>query len=106
MVYTRRLADPNLKEDLPFRHYTLKHHLIACAGSDGRRNTIQCIDSTMLARANHVLGCTRSKPSQGSVPDGLALASDFSFCFHCEVDWSLVLRRPIEITAVIGHVEF
>jgi len=48
MVYTRRLADPNLKEDLPFRHYTLKHHLIACAGSDGRRNTIQCIDSTMI----------------------------------------------------------
>src|ERR1017187_1843289 len=29
MVYTRRMADPNLKEDLPFRHYTLKHRLIA-----------------------------------------------------------------------------
>src|SRR5271170_8134869 len=29
MVYTRRMADPNLKEDLPFRHYTLKHRAIA-----------------------------------------------------------------------------
>jgi FkbM family methyltransferase len=29
MVYTRRMADPNLKEDLPFRHYTLKHRLVA-----------------------------------------------------------------------------
>ena len=23
------MADPDLKEDLPFRHYTLKHRLIA-----------------------------------------------------------------------------
>jgi hypothetical protein len=29
MVYTGRMADPNLEEDLPFRHYTLKHRLIA-----------------------------------------------------------------------------
>jgi hypothetical protein len=73
------------------------------ASSTGRCNTIQCIDSTMLARENHLFGCTRSKPSQGSVPAGLTLMSDFSFCFQCQADSSLVLRRPIEITAFIRH---
>ena len=29
MVYTRRMAAPDLTEDLPFRHYTLKHQLLA-----------------------------------------------------------------------------
>src|ERR1700722_6959089 len=53
----------------------------------------------MLPRVTHLFGCTRSKPSQGSVPVGLALASDFGFCFLCKVGSSLVLRRPIEITA-------
>ncbi len=60
----------------------------------------------MLPRENHLSGCTRSKPSQGSVPAGLALASDFSFCFQCKVGSSLVLRRPIETTAVIVQVDF
>ena len=32
-----------------------------------------------------------------------ALASGFSFCVQCEVGSSLVLRRPIETTALIGH---
>src|SRR5580692_10327290 len=49
-------------------------------------------------RENHLFGCTRSKPSQGSVPTGVALASDFSFCFQCEVGSNLVLHRPIETT--------
>jgi hypothetical protein len=56
----------------------------------------------MLARENHLFGCTRPKPSQGSVPAALTLTSDFSFCFQCQVGSSLVLRRPIEITALIG----
>jgi hypothetical protein len=34
----------------------------------------------------------------------LALASDFGFSFQCKVGSSLVLRRPIEITALIRHV--
>jgi hypothetical protein len=38
------------------------------------------------------------KPSQGSVSVGLALVSDFSFCFQCEEGSSSVLRRPIETT--------
>jgi len=59
----------------------------------------------MLARENHLFGCTRSKPSQGSVPAGLTLASDFSFCFQCQAGPSLVLHRPIEITAFIVQVE-
>jgi hypothetical protein len=50
------------------------------------------------------MGCTRSKPSQGSVPDGLAPASDFSFCFQCQVGSSLMLRRPIETARVTGRV--
>src|SRR5271154_5573335 len=55
----------------------------------------------MLPRENHLFGCTRSKPSQGSVPTDLTLASDFSLCFHCKGGSSLVLRRPIETTALI-----
>jgi hypothetical protein len=60
----------------------------------------------MLARENHLFGCTRSKPSQDSVPARLTLASDFSFCFQCQAGSSLVLRRPIEITALTVQVDF
>ncbi len=60
----------------------------------------------MLVRENHLFGCTRSEPSQGSVPACLTLTSDFGFCFQCQAGSSLVLRRPIEITAVIGKVKF
>src|SRR5450631_3821131 len=55
----------------------------------------------MLPQENYLFGCTRSKSSQGSVPAGLALASDFSFCFQCKVGSSLVLRRPIETTRLM-----
>src|SRR5271156_3293411 len=79
--------------------------LVNAASSTGRCNTIQCIDSRMLARENHLFGCTRSKPSQGSVPAGLTLASDFGFCFQCQAGSSLVLRRPIETTQLTRHVE-
>ena len=54
----------------------------------------------MLTRENHLLGYTRSNPSQSSVPSDLALASDFGFCFQCQAGSSLVLRRPIKITAL------
>jgi hypothetical protein len=50
-----------------------------------------------------MFGCTRPKPSQNSVPAGLTLASYFDFCFQCRQSFSLVLRRPIEITRLIGH---
>ena len=50
--------------------------------------------------------CTRSKPNQVSVPAGLTLAIGFSFCFKCQPGSSLVLRRPIEITAFIRHVDY
>jgi hypothetical protein len=50
-------------------------------------------------------GCARSKPSQGSGPASLTLAGDFSFCFQCQTGSSLVLRRPIEITALIGQMD-
>jgi hypothetical protein len=42
--------------------------------------------------------------ARGSVPAGLALASDFSFCFQCKVDSSLVLRLPIETTLFSSHL--
>jgi len=60
----------------------------------------------MLARENHPFGCARLKPSQASVPVGLTLASDFSFCFQCQAGFNLVLRRPIEPTRVTGHVPY
>jgi hypothetical protein len=50
-----------------------------------------------------MFGCTRSIPSQSSVPAGLTLASGSGFCFQCQVGSSLVLRRPIEITRPIVH---
>ncbi len=74
---------------------------VSAASSTGRRNTPQCIDSTMLPQADHLFGRSQLKPSQGSVPAGLALASDFSFSFQCKVGSSLVLRRPIETAALI-----
>ncbi len=74
------------------------------ASSTGRCNTIQCVDSTMLARENHLFGSARLKPSQGSVPAGLTPACDFSFCFQCQAGSSLVLRRPIEITRQIRRL--
>ena len=58
----------------------------------------------MHARENHLLGCARPKPSQGNAPAGLTLISDFGFCFQCQAVSSLVLRRPIEITAQTGQV--
>src|SRR5580658_7587702 len=86
--------------DIPF----YRTSPVRAASSTSRCNTIQCIDSTMLALENHLFGCTRSKPSQCSVPASLTLASDFGFYFQCQAVSSLVLRRPIEITAVTGEV--
>jgi len=41
------------------------------ARSDGRCNTIQCVDSRKFPRKNHLFSRTRSRPSQGSVSGGL-----------------------------------
>jgi hypothetical protein len=57
-------------------------------------------------RENHLFGCARLKPSQDSVPAGLTLTSDLGICFQCQAGSSLVLRRPIEITALTGKVDF
>jgi hypothetical protein len=60
-----------------------RRSLLNAASSTGRCNTIRCINSAMLLRENHLFGCTRPKPSHGSVPAGLTLAGDFGFCFQC-----------------------
>jgi hypothetical protein len=60
----------------------------------------------MLGWENHLFSCARLKPSQGCVPSGLTLMSDLGICFQCQAGSSLLLRRPIEITAVIGQVKF
>ncbi|MFZ3216545.1 MAG: hypothetical protein WA192_10845, partial [Candidatus Acidiferrales bacterium] len=73
---------------------------VSAASATGGCNTIQRIDLEVLARRAYLFACTRSKPSQSSVPAGLILASDFGFCFQCQVGPSLVLRRPIETTAL------
>ena len=71
---------------------------ISRADSDGRRNTIQPIDSTMLPSKKHLFGCTRSNPSQGSVLADLTIASDFAIRFQCYAGLCLLLRRPVETT--------
>ena len=48
-----------------------------------------------------VFGCTRSKPSEGSLLAGRAPVSYFSFCFQCKMGSSLVLSQPSEITALV-----
>jgi len=72
------------------------------AGSTGRCNTIQRVDSAMLSRVLHLFGYSRPKPGQGSVPARLILASDFGFCFQCNAGSCLVSHRPIEITRLVG----
>jgi hypothetical protein len=52
--------------------------------------TVDATPSNALIREcfpgrTHLFGRTRSKPSQGSVPADLTLASGFSLCFHCKL---------------------
>src|SRR5208282_2588221 len=49
-----------------------------------------------------LFGSTWSKPSQGSVPTYLTLASGISLCFHCKLGPCCVLCRPIATTALVG----
>jgi hypothetical protein len=56
----------------------------------------------MLARENHLFGRARLKPSQGCVPAAVTLTSDLGICFQYQAGSILVLRRPIEITALTG----
>jgi len=65
--------------------------------SMGRCNTLQRVDSTMLAKENHLFGCDLLKPSQGSLSTDLTLASDSSLYFHCRLGSSkccVDLLRP------------
>ena len=55
----------------------------------------------MLPREKHLFGCTRSKPSQGSVPGWFGPNKRFGFVLNTKVGSSLVLRRPIECTRQI-----
>src|SRR5277367_185571 len=57
---------------------------VRAASSTGRCNTIDSVDSAMLLQENHLVGCIRSIPSQGSVPAGLTLKSGVGFCFQCQ----------------------
>src|SRR6267378_4306323 len=74
-----------------------RRRLITTAGSTGRCNTLQRVDSTMLAKENHLFGCDLLKPSQGSLSTDLTLASDSSLYFHCRLGSSkccVDLLRP------------
>jgi len=79
--------------------------LINAAGSNGRCNTIQCIDSTMLPAGEQSVWLYSVKTQPGQHFGWSGLVSDFGFCFQCVVGSSLVLRRPIETTALIVHVD-
>jgi len=59
----------------------------------------------MLPQEDDRFGCSRSRPSQGSVRGGLTLASRFDLCCHCKVGSRLVLRRPIETTRLTRQVD-
>jgi hypothetical protein len=74
------------------------------ASSTGRCDTIQCIDSTKLARENHLFGRARLEPSQGCVSAAITLTGDVGIRFQSQAGSSLVLRRPIEITVLTGPV--
>jgi hypothetical protein len=78
---------------------------VSAAGSNGRCNTLHCIDSTMLSSANYLFGRVQTKPSQVSVPVDPTTPRVFSFCFQCRIGLYLVLHRPIETTRVTGKVE-
>jgi hypothetical protein len=56
----------------------------------------QCLRGATICLA--VLG---QNPARASVPAGLTLAGDFSFCFQCQAGSNLVLRRPIDIAESI-----
>ncbi len=73
-------------------HRPLNRVLINAVDSMGRRNT------TLEPRSSSA----KPKPNQDSISAGLTLASDFSLCFQCQRGSSVVLRRPIESTALIG----
>jgi hypothetical protein len=68
-----------------------------------QHHPVLCFDNA-CAGANHLFGCSWSKPSQGYVPTGLTLASVVSLCLQCRAGSGLVLRRPIEITALTEEV--
>jgi hypothetical protein len=82
-------------------------HLISRVGLNGRRNTIQYIDSTMLSpRKSDPFGCTRLKPKQGSFPADSNPNPRFSLCFQYKSGSTSVLLRPIESTRITGHVPY
>jgi len=61
MVNSRGMADPNLKEDLPFRHYTLKHRLMAWVST-------HLFDSTTYTVRHGLLKGMRRKGGLGWLP--------------------------------------
>jgi FkbM family methyltransferase len=61
MVYTRRMADPGSKENLPFRHYTLKHRLTAWV-------SMNLFDNTTYTVRNGLLKGMKRKGGLGWVP--------------------------------------
>jgi hypothetical protein len=54
----------------------------------GRCNTIRCIESTMLARENHLFGRARSKPSQSNVPADLIESAVLAFVLNRVLGYS------------------
>lgn len=61
MVYTPRMADPDLKEDLPFHHYTLKHRLVAWI-------SIHLFDSVIYTVRHGLLKGMKRKGGLGWIP--------------------------------------
>jgi hypothetical protein len=49
---------------------------------DSSTQGVTPVDATILSRKKRSVGCTRSKPSQGSVLIDLTLASDLAFVFN------------------------
>jgi hypothetical protein len=78
----------------------------------GKRLPAQPVDATpsnVLIRQcfpgrTDLFGCTRSKPSQGSVPADLTLASDLTFVFNASRVRPECCVDPLKPPLLIGHV--
>ena len=55
---------------------------------------------------DRICRAAQSEPRQGSVPFHLTFANDLQLLMPVQVGFHLVLRRPIETTRLIGHLDY
>jgi hypothetical protein len=73
--------------------------------STGRCNTIKAADPTILPLKNRSVRLYSIRPSQGGVPFESTFANGFKLLSPKQVDFELVLRRPIKTARITGSAE-